>query len=61
MKKFLLPALLALSACGREAAEAPPGEAVSFRDRTVPIASTTRGTPADLRRPSAWARCGGWT
>ena len=48
MKRFLIAALLTLSACGREVAEAPPGEAVSFRDRTVPIASTTRGGPGDL-------------
>ena len=48
MKRLLLAVLLTLSACGREEAEAPPGEAVSFRDRTVPIASTTRGGPGDL-------------
>jgi len=48
MKRLALGALMMLAACGREAAEAPPGEAVSFRDRTVPIASTTRGSPADL-------------
>ena len=48
MKRLALLALLALSACGREVAEAPPGQAVSFRDRSVPIASTTRGGPTDL-------------
>ena len=48
MKRLVLGALLALAACGREVAEAPPGEAVSFRDRTVPIGSTTRGSPTDL-------------
>ncbi|EYD74538.1 hypothetical protein Rumeso_03834 [Rubellimicrobium mesophilum DSM 19309] len=48
MKRLVLVALLVLSACGRQAAEAPPGEAVSFRDRTVPIGSTTRGEPTDL-------------
>lgn len=48
MKRLLLLALLSLAACGREPAEAPPGGAVSFRDRAVPIASTTRGGPTDL-------------
>lgn len=37
--------LAPLAACGRPP-EAPP--ALSFRDRTRPIASTTRGGPADL-------------
>ena len=40
----LLLFLLLLAACAREA----PPEAVSFRDRGVPIGSTLRGTPADL-------------
>ena len=48
MKRLMLGALLVVAACGREVAEAPPGEAVSFRDRTVPIGSTTRGSPGDL-------------
>jgi apolipoprotein D and lipocalin family protein len=52
MRRWMLGALLMLAACGREVAEAPPGEAMSFRDRTVPIGATTRGSPGDLN--------GGW-
>jgi apolipoprotein D and lipocalin family protein len=40
--------LAPLAACAPEA----PAPALSFRDRTRPIASTTRGGPADLR--GAW-------
>lgn len=43
----LLPLLLLLAACGREPPPAPPPSA-SFRDASAPIASTTRGGPADL-------------
>jgi apolipoprotein D and lipocalin family protein len=44
MRPLLL--LLLLAACAREVPDAPP--AASFRDRARPIASTTRGGPADL-------------
>lgn len=41
-----LAAFLVLAACGREAP--PPAPAASFRAAGAPIASTTRGGPADL-------------
>ena len=48
MRRALALALL-LAACGREAPPpTPAAEVASFRAAGAPIASTTRGTPADL-------------
>lgn len=47
MRRIALPLLLLLAACAREA-PVPEAAAVSFRDRSVPIASTVRGSVEDL-------------
>ncbi len=46
MRVLFVLALLALGACGQEAAI--PITVPTFRDQAVPIASTTRGSPTDL-------------